>query len=143
MMPTHGYGRFRSLLLGSVTAKVLHDARCAVWTAAHAERQQAPVLPRTVLCAVDGSPETASVLAWARTFCQRMDAALSVIHVVAPVSDWIALDSERALQEGVRSRAHDKVAALVASAGVDAPLRVAVGAIVGTVVEEAGRRAHT
>ena len=25
MMPTHGYGPFRSMLLGSVTAKVLHD----------------------------------------------------------------------------------------------------------------------
>ncbi len=30
MMPTHGYGKFRSLLLGSVTAKVLHDAKCPV-----------------------------------------------------------------------------------------------------------------
>ena len=37
MMPTHGYGKFRGLLLGSVTAKVLHDAKCAVWTAAHSE----------------------------------------------------------------------------------------------------------
>ena len=26
LMPTHGYGVFRRLLLGSVTAKVLHDA---------------------------------------------------------------------------------------------------------------------
>jgi nucleotide-binding universal stress UspA family protein len=37
MMPTHGYGKFRGLLLGSVTAKVLYDAKCAVWTAAHTE----------------------------------------------------------------------------------------------------------
>ncbi len=35
MMPTHGYGPFRRLLLGSVTAKVLHDAECPVWTAVH------------------------------------------------------------------------------------------------------------
>jgi nucleotide-binding universal stress UspA family protein len=26
MMPTHGYGPFRRYLLGSVTAKILHDA---------------------------------------------------------------------------------------------------------------------
>jgi nucleotide-binding universal stress UspA family protein len=38
MMPTHGYGPFRRLLLGSVTAKVLHDAECAVWTSAHLEK---------------------------------------------------------------------------------------------------------
>src|SRR6185436_13454497 len=37
MMPTHGYGPFRSLLLGSVTAKGLHDAECPVWTTAHME----------------------------------------------------------------------------------------------------------
>jgi nucleotide-binding universal stress UspA family protein len=30
MMPTHGYGPFRRLLLGSVTAKVLHDTDCPV-----------------------------------------------------------------------------------------------------------------
>jgi nucleotide-binding universal stress UspA family protein len=30
MMPTHGYGPFRQLLLGSVTAKVLHDVKCPV-----------------------------------------------------------------------------------------------------------------
>src|SRR5690349_12766856 len=52
MMPTHGVGTFRSLLLGSVTSKVLHDVKCPVWTAAHAETQSAPGLPRIILCAV-------------------------------------------------------------------------------------------
>ncbi len=37
MMPTHGYGPFRRMLLGSVTAKAFHmrDARCGqvrIWT---------------------------------------------------------------------------------------------------------------
>lgn len=32
VMATHGYGPFRRFLLGSVTAKVLHDAACPVWT---------------------------------------------------------------------------------------------------------------
>src|SRR5579862_2684132 len=35
VMPTHGYGRFRRFLLGSVTAKVLHDVSCPVWTGVH------------------------------------------------------------------------------------------------------------
>jgi hypothetical protein len=37
MMATRGRGLFRAALLGSVTAKVLHDADCPVWTAAHVE----------------------------------------------------------------------------------------------------------
>ena len=37
VMPTHGYGGFRRVLLGSVTAKVLHEVRCPVWTTAHSE----------------------------------------------------------------------------------------------------------
>ena len=55
MMPTHGYGKFRGLLLGSVTAKVLHDAECAVWTAAHTEdpNMGAHADCKSVLCAID------------------------------------------------------------------------------------------
>lgn len=36
MMPTHGMGLFRRLLIGSVAAQVLHDTECPVWTAPHA-----------------------------------------------------------------------------------------------------------
>src|SRR5277367_1842970 len=57
MMPTHGYGPFRSLLLGSVTAKVLHDATCPVWTAAHVAGKpcQEQAACHDIICAVDGT----------------------------------------------------------------------------------------
>ena len=53
-MPTHGYGIFRSMLLGSVTAKVLHDAACPVWTGVHVEETppNSAAFER-ILCAVD------------------------------------------------------------------------------------------
>ncbi|MBV8550614.1 MAG: universal stress protein [Acidobacteriaceae bacterium] len=35
MMPTRGIGPSRRFLIGSTTAKVLHDASCAVWTTPH------------------------------------------------------------------------------------------------------------
>src|SRR5262249_44965233 len=60
MMPTHGYGRFRSLLLGSVTAKVLHDATCPVWTSAHTPQILSLGMPdfRQILCAVEPAAES-------------------------------------------------------------------------------------
>ena len=45
MMPSHGFGPFRRFMIGSTTAKVLHDAHIPVWTDAHVEgllRELAP-----------------------------------------------------------------------------------------------------
>jgi nucleotide-binding universal stress UspA family protein len=137
MMPTHGCGLFRSMLIGSVTAKVLHDAKCPVWTATHAEEQQSREIPHTILCAVDGGPRTVELLQWACRFSQRLGATLRVLHVVPPVSDWLALPSERELQEEVRQEARVNIEALLKSAGVAAPSRVAVGKISETITEEA------
>ena len=59
MMPTHGYGPFRRFLLGSVTAKVLHDADCPVWTGVHTDQlwSQKQYQWRRFLCAVDSDPK--------------------------------------------------------------------------------------
>ena len=137
MMPTHGTGPFRSLLLGSVTAKVLHDAKCPVWTAAHAETQKALRLPKTILCALDGTPGNHALLQWAARFGAGVGASLKLLHVVTPISDWLSLPSEQALQDSRRERAAEKIAAIQRAAGVEAPLRVAVGEIAATVTEEA------
>lgn len=137
MMPTHGLGLFRSLLVGSATSKVLHDARCPVWTAAHAEQQRAGGLPKTILCAVDGSAASGALLTWAADFSTRVGAALKLLHVVGSITDWPSLERERALQEQVRQAAQTEIVSLQASAGVHAPLRVAVGDIVATVTEHA------
>lgn len=137
MIPTHGCGLFRSLLIGSVTAKVLHDAKCPVWTAGHAEEQRSRNMPGTILCAVDGTPRTPSLMRWAVEFSHRMGASLRLLHVAPRISDWIALPGERELQEQVRDEARAKIDALRETAGVEAHVRVAVGQIADTVTEEA------
>ncbi len=137
MMPSHGHGRFRTFLVGSVTAKVLHDATCPVWTAAHTETQRRAGLPRTILCAVDGSDHTPAILRWAAAFGTQVGGTLKLLHVVGPVSDWLSIASERALQEEVRREARARIESLQQAAGVDAPLRVAVGEVVRTVSSEA------
>jgi nucleotide-binding universal stress UspA family protein len=136
-MPTHGAGTFRGFLIGSVTAKVLHDARCAVWTAAHADAQTAAALPARILCAVDGSKATPALVRWTAEFAEAVGARLDFVHVVGPVSDWPALESERHLQDQVREAASQKIEAMSSAFGADTRLTVAVGNIVQTVAEEA------
>jgi nucleotide-binding universal stress UspA family protein len=87
MMPTHGYGPFRRLLLGSVTAKVLHDAECPIWTAAHVEDRpcQDHLACRGIVCAVDGTPKSVPLMQWAASLAGDLGATLRVVHVTAGV----------------------------------------------------------
>jgi len=84
MMPKRGRTRFRPLLIGSVTASVLHDAHCAVWTSAHAEEWEQPTPPcRSILCAVDLGDAAVPVLRTAGEMAARFNAVLRVVHVAA------------------------------------------------------------
>ncbi len=57
MLPTHGRAPLRRFLLGSVTAKVLHDLTVPVWTG-HPLR-----IPYTsILAAIDTSDEAEAVI---------------------------------------------------------------------------------
>jgi nucleotide-binding universal stress UspA family protein len=117
MMPTHGCGLFRSLLIGSVTTKVLHDAKCPVWTVTHSEEQHSREIPQIILCAVDRtSPAAPALLQWAARFSQQLGATLKVVHAVPRISDWLALPSERDLQEQVREAARIQIDSLQRSA---------------------------
>ncbi len=84
MMPTRGHGAFRAALLGSITAKVLHDADCPVWTAAHLES----LTPgqhmewRNIVCAVGSSPESVRLVRAAEDLHQTLGAAIHIVHAV-------------------------------------------------------------
>lgn len=84
MMPTHGLGTFRRFILGSVTAKVLHDVHCPVWTGAHVEDSTGePGAPlRAIVCAVDLARHDANPLLWATQFAAEMGAELVVVHAM-------------------------------------------------------------
>lgn len=136
-LPTHGHGVFRRLLIGSVTSKVLHDVYCPVWTAAHAEKQHANEAPSRILCALDGGEGSVGLAKWAAEFSQQVGGTLQLFHVVRKVSDWLSFESEQELQQQVRTESQSRLESMLTAAGLDLPLRVAVGDIVNTIANEA------
>lgn len=84
MMPTRGLGRFRRLLLGSVTAKVLHDVSCPVFTSVHEPEPAASVSPggfQSILCAVDLSSEAENIFKAAAFLAHTYGARICLLHI--------------------------------------------------------------
>ena len=109
VMPTHGYGPFRRFILGSNTAKVLHDADCPVWTGVHLEdAPSAFTIPiRNVLCAVDLGPQSSKTLAWADTLAREFGGRLTLLHSTpcGPDIQRAAGEELRKLQAAARADA--------------------------------------
>lgn len=113
MMPTHGFGPYRSLLLGSVTAKVLHDSQLPVWTGVHTPEFTAhdPGRLRLILCAVERGPKDVRTIRWANEFGNRVGAKVCLIHVIPgdpEIHDFTDLGFREDLFQGART-AIDKI----------------------------------
>ncbi|MBZ5602419.1 MAG: universal stress protein [Acidobacteriia bacterium] len=130
MMPTHGVGLYRRLLLGSVTAKVLHDLDCPVWTDVHAAA--APLLEnihmRRILCAVDLTEQSRSILDWGAFLAEEYGAKMGIIHAVPAVeSAAFAHYLDEEFVATIMAEAKGKLAALQSEAGTDAATFVEPG----------------
>ncbi|MBI4876513.1 MAG: universal stress protein [Acidobacteria bacterium] len=129
VLPTHGYGPFRRFILGSVTAKVLHDADCPVWTGIHLE--QAPPVDAirfgNILCAVDLGPQSPRALRWAAALAAEYGARLTIVHAAMcgepPLNAAAGEDWARQITE----RARDEIEALKRTLGVEAGVEVRTG----------------
>jgi nucleotide-binding universal stress UspA family protein len=130
MMPTHGYGLFRTLLLGSVTAKVLHDTPCPVWTGVHVEDTPA-VSPEfaTVMCAVDRTEDSVATMRFARWLAQDNAARLFLVHAIpgAEVAPDKYFDSD--LRAYLEQESRKTIDLLQEKAGVGAPLCLGAGEV--------------
>lgn len=133
VMATHGFGRFRRLVLGSVVNKVLHDIDVPVLTGAHLDDAEPtpPEAYRSIVCAIDLGDESLRVLRWAAWFAKLWGARVTVAHAV----DWLAhspLDEER-FTPGLRDRLVDdarrKGEDLMAAAGIEGALLTELGAV--------------
>ena len=141
VMPTHGYGSFRRLLLGSVTSKVLHDADCPVWTGVHLEEQPSaqPLSLSHILCAIDLGPHSAKALDWANRLATEFGSKLTIVHVVASLDprteDYYFAPEWRRL---VTDRAKEDIEKLQRNVGTHADVDLEVGDISKSVSFAAG-----
>jgi nucleotide-binding universal stress UspA family protein len=105
VMPTHGYGPFRQFILGSITAKVLHDADIPVWTGVHLEEapQVGPKPFLNIVCAVDLGPQSCKTLEWATAMQKEFGSHLTVVHTMpcspATGQDHRAREMEMAVRD--------------------------------------------
>jgi nucleotide-binding universal stress UspA family protein len=146
MLATHGRGPIRRFLLGSVTAKVLHDVSAAVWTGAGSVFQgHTPRLPyASVLCAVDlgrgdEGEEAEAILTAAAAFASGYKARLSLLHVVETPPPILAVDFSP-YKKDLLDTADFRLRELKGKLGIDAPHAVLDGAVPEGVHQEAIRR---
>ena len=129
MMPTHGSGAFRSLLLGSVAAKVIHDAPCPVWSNAHSEHVVPARYPaQTVIAAVDLSAETGEVVRWSCRFAKEQNANLHAVHAIA-VEGEAMNEGLVKVREHLNQLAREEWAKLQKDLGSNLPLVVSFGPV--------------
>jgi nucleotide-binding universal stress UspA family protein len=138
MLPTHGYSPFRALLLGSITAKVLHDTHCPVWTAVHAQEIAAhsPDRWKHMLCAVDTDDRDLTVLQWAAEFAQGQQAELRLVHAVPGTNATVTEEKAPRTYKFLFDAAREQLARMQAQAGTNLEVCL-LGGQAGNVVRTA------
>lgn len=143
MLPTKGTSAFRQLLIGSVTASVLHDADCPVWTTAHCEDGgPLPEAYRSIVCAVDLGPLSVPVLAAASEFAAVFGAELHVVHSVPGIDPRFESGAANRAHAFLVNTAKEEYPALAAAAHVDQPLEIAEETTVTAGITAAAARHH-
>lgn len=134
MMPTTGRGPFRRFLLGSVTAKVLHDTAVPVWTGVHSEEIAAhpPDRWKHALCALGDDARDFPTLRWAAEFAKEQKLDIRLVHAVVGAD---GCEDNPSLSEFLFSVARERIDKLQAEAGTDFELCLH-GGKVGPVVRQ-------
>jgi nucleotide-binding universal stress UspA family protein len=142
MMPTRGRGRFRAALLGSVASKVLHDAACPVWTAAHSDESENGCSRewRKIVCAVDTTDDALRLIGCARDLNASHGASIHLVHAVpapAETGPEKYLDSD--FEVFLKDSARNAIGAMQTKVGTGFQLCVETGKISSVVAAVAER----
>ena len=131
VIPTHGYGGFRRFILGSVTAKILHDADCPVLTGVHLEEAPPldPIFFRKIVCAIDFDSAGEKALRWAADFAAEFNAHLTVVHALPSLDVGQARYFDQALPMMLRQVAEERLGEFQTQAGTAAEVVLEPGTV--------------
>jgi len=134
-------GALRRFLLGSVTAKVLHDVSAAVWTGVGSNlADHQPRVPySSIICALDETEEAEVVLKGAAAIACSYGAQLFLLHVVATPPMALEIDFAPYRKE-LMDAADLRLRELKEKLGIHAPHFVTDAMMLDSIREEALRR---
>lgn len=136
MMPASGHGPVRRLLLGSVTAKVLHDVGCPIWTS-HEVMAGPPY--KSIVCAVSSGAEAADVIRASALIAKAFDAKLTVMHAVDARS--AVLETEYGpYRKMLMDAAENHLRGILREQGLEVPLSVWDGDVASCLKDEVEKR---
>ena len=127
VLPTHGRGAFRRLLLGSITSKVLHDANCAVLTTAHAEGLNVPTGFERILCAVGRTSEDAYLIQQVAGLASDYAATVRLVSASPALQPTPEFPVDPELREELEGEARRVINAVQKRCGTNFETRVETG----------------
>jgi nucleotide-binding universal stress UspA family protein len=145
MMPTHAHGRFRRFLLGSVTAKVLHDSDCPVWTGVHHEDNPFTIpaniknMVQNIVCAVDYDASCVKMINWGQELAAQLKAALTIVHAIPAADEASDNQGEIKLRRYLFEVAKQRFGEICGQANIDVDVSPRGGPVAQVVREEALR----
>lgn len=139
MLPTRGQGKFRAALLGSVAAKVLHDATCAVWTAAHCDEiGERHTDWKNIVCAIDTVPEGSRLIRFAAELAAGAgESKVRLVHTVPAAETGSERYFDLEFAAFLEQQAREIVAGMQKEAGTNFDVCVKAGNIPAAVRQEA------
>lgn len=136
VMPTRSCGRFRRLLVGSVTAKVLHDAECPVITSVHEKDLAGVGYVRRILCGVDYD-DFEPVVSRAKAMAAALGAEVRFVHAIPAVDEKSDNRGERAVREYLHRVSEERFEQLRRATGLHVPIYATGGPVTGTLRDQA------
>lgn len=141
VMGTHGLGKFRRYLLGSLTSKVLYDLKIPIVTGAHLDSAEPlPSATGNVGCAVDlhEVDDCKRILRWSSELAKLSSSKLTVIHVPRMIDESLMFAAEA--RDAVLDKAAKDLADILTELNLAADVVVESGDPMNVITHEVKRK---